>query len=159
MSAVKSCNSSNSSLFSSSSVLFLRRDTASRLAKYATARNPKELLRNHRRMVSKVGAATEVLGILPLYTRAVVNANDERQSIAVRKVSCRENKILATMMTSRYSEVKLLSCSPVAYTMAVIIPTSQETCSAPSQDASGSKRTRIRCRMPMVIHKIMMGRK
>jgi hypothetical protein len=39
---------------------------ANKLAKYATARNPNVLLRNHRRIVSNVGAATDVLGILPL---------------------------------------------------------------------------------------------
>src|SRR6516225_6836129 len=159
MSDVKSCNSSNSSRFCSSSELFFRSDTASKLARYATARNPTALLRNHKRMFSYVGMATDVRGILPLYTNAVVKASVDKQKSAVKNAICCENRMLATMITRKYNEAKLLSCNPVEYTIAVIMATSPDTCNAPNHDAVGSNRTRIRCRIPMVIHKTMIGRK
>src|SRR6267142_3109400 len=106
MSEVKSCNSSSSSLFSSSSELLLRNDCASKLERYAIARNPNELLKSHIRRFSNVGGATDVCASRPECTNPVNSPSAPRHNAAVKKAACRLNKMLATIITSRYSDVK-----------------------------------------------------
>src|SRR5215472_18787294 len=106
MSEVKSCSSRSSSRFSSSSVLFERNEWARRLDKYAMTRNPNELLRNHIRSTSQVGAASDVCGIFPSRTSTVKMPSEARQHNAVTNAASRLNKMLATMITSKNSDVK-----------------------------------------------------